>query len=171
MKTGNTKKPLLNSTFTAILWKNGIQKYSVTIILGNFLFNRITIFLPITMKTNNPLIEWQDVEETSCLKFTFQGELDDASSGYAIEQWQKEFDKKPDEKICLIWDCQQMTGYDPGARHKWQTALRRMKGQIKNIWLISNSNIIRMGAMLMNTFTHLDIHIVRTEEELAAKIG
>lgn len=120
------------------------------------------------MEEDNPIIEWQELNHENCLKFTFQGELNTEHSKSAIKKWQDEFDAKPGQQICLIWDCQDMTGYDPGARRRWQQALDKMKSQIKNIWLISNSNIIKMGAMLMNTFTHLDIKIVKSEEEVMA---
>jgi len=118
------------------------------------------------MDTENPRIEWQTKSGKSCLKFTFQDKLTEDMAGAAIKKWQEAFQSKPGEKFILVWDCLKMAGYDNGSRTQWQIALKEMKDQIDTVWLITKSNVIRMGASVMSLFSSLEIKTVTSESEI-----
>lgn len=114
----------------------------------------------------NPKIEYCDINDNNCLKFSFKGTLVEEDAKNAIEVWKNFFKEREGEMITLIWDCKEMSGYDPGARIAWQNALKELKNQIANIWLISKSNLIRSGAMIVSMFTKLNIKVVQSESEI-----
>src|SRR4030042_4176091 len=109
------------------------------------------------METKNPQIEWQQIQNKNCLRFTFIGDLNEKKAIDAIRIWKEEFTAKAGEKIILIWDCKEMTGYEPKARIHWQAALKELKNRIESIWLIKNSRIVKFGAMIMSALTPYEI--------------
>lgn len=101
------------------------------------------------------------------LTFTFPAFLDKKSAEKAIDIWDKEFALQP-RGTDLIWDCTEMTDYDPMARMLWQKALTNHKNQINTIWLISESAIIRAGAKLFSLFVGVTIKPVKSHAEITA---
>jgi hypothetical protein len=118
------------------------------------------------MKNQNPRIEWSQISGKECLRFIFGERLTVNEAEVAIEEWRKAFQSKIDKAIILIWDCNKMRGYDSDARVKWTVALKEMKSQIDSIWLISDSQVIRIGASVMGFFSNLDIKPISAESEI-----
>ena len=114
------------------------------------------------MNTINPIIEWRRIQGADCLYFTFCDEFKDDQAGPAVEVWRRALDASSAEKTNIVWNCLGMTGYEPGARSKWQKALNAMKERTGDIWVITDSKVIGMGAMLINTSTHLEIRVVKS---------
>ena len=85
---------------------------------------------------------------------------------YLFKKWKEAFQSRPDDKITIVWECLNMTGYETQARIQWQETLKELQPQIKDIWLISDSNLIKTGARVMSVFTSLNIHIVDSEEDI-----
>jgi len=101
-----------------------------------------------------------------CLKFTFIGQftLDDAEFG--VSEWKDIFASAGDEKVIVIWDSKQMTGFENKARVIWQKAIKELKKQIDCVWLISDSKIIRAGAKVMSAFTSFSLKVVNDESKI-----
>jgi len=118
------------------------------------------------MDIENPKIEFCSKHNKTCLKFTFHGKLLVEDSRKAVDIWKKAFESKANEKIILIWDCLKMSGYDPGSRNEWQNAIKVMKNQIDSIWLITNSNLIKVGATVIGIVTSLKINVVNSEDKI-----
>ena len=118
------------------------------------------------MKTINPTISECIKSGKPCLKFLFKGLLQEKDALLAIEEWKAYFQSKPMEKIVLIWECQEMKGYDTASRTAWQNTLNELKPQIENIWLITTSKLIKLGAQIMSVFTSLNIKVVESEEQI-----
>ena len=118
------------------------------------------------MPKENPGLEWVQKSGRNCLKFTFEGTLTEEEAVQAIEKWREAFRSKPKEKIILIWECRRMAGYDTGSRVNWQEALKEMNNQIADIWLVTSSNFVKIGARVMSVFTSLNIHIVDSESDI-----
>jgi len=118
------------------------------------------------MKCGNLNIDWIEKSGKPCLKFTFGQNLTEKDAGEAIVEWRKAFQSKMGQAIVLIWDCREMKGYESAARVNWQSALKEMKSQIDTIWLITESNFIKMGASVMSMFSSLEIKVVSSEDEI-----
>ncbi|MHB8791001.1 MAG: hypothetical protein ACYDBT_14115 [Desulfobulbaceae bacterium] len=115
---------------------------------------------------DNPNIEWINKSGKECLKFTFSGKFRDTDAVIATKKWREIFATRKQDKITLIWDCQNMHDYDQQARTLWQNACKEMKDQISIIWVITNSILIRMGASVISVFTSLKIKVVASEQEI-----
>jgi len=118
------------------------------------------------MENENPDIFWFEKSGKQCLRFDFGEQLTESEAGAAIIKWREAFESKKGQKIVLIWNCTGMRGYETGARTLWTSALKEMKSQIAQIWLISDSTFIRMGASVMGVFSSLDINSVGIEDEI-----
>ncbi len=118
------------------------------------------------MKSINPSIEWFQKSGKQCLKFTFKEKLTAKEAEIAIKEWREAFQSKIDKSIILIWDCIKMKEYESDARVKWTAAIKEMKSQIDIIWLVTDSNIVKMGATLMGVATSLTIKAIRSENEI-----
>lgn len=115
---------------------------------------------------DNPNIEWIKKSGKECLKFTFSGKFRETDAVIATKKWREIFATRKQDKITLIWDCQNMNDYDQQARTLWQNACKEMKDQITIIWVITNSILIRMGASVISVFTSLKIKVVGSEQEI-----
>lgn len=111
-------------------------------------------------------IKWVTLNSKKYLKFSFDENLSEPDAVKAIEQWKKEFSKNQNSKVSLIWDCIKMKGYDSNARVHWQNALKELKSDIENIWLVSNSQLIRVGANVISVFAGLRINAVDSEDKI-----
>ncbi len=118
----------------------------------------------------NPEIELVNFKGEDCLKFTFNGHLSTEDAEYAVTEWKEYFETTGNEKVVVIWDSINMTGFDLKAQKIWQKELKELKGQIKCVWLITNSKIIRAGARLMSAFTSYCLKVVDTSEKIVFSI-
>lgn len=114
----------------------------------------------------NPIIEWSSVSNQPCLKFTFRGMFSNEHAEEAVQEWKQMIESNSDNKIVLVWDCLEMSGYDTEARNLWQETLKELKHRIHTIWLITNSKLIKMGAMVVSVFTSFEIKTVSSEAEI-----
>ena len=116
--------------------------------------------------TINPQIELCIEDKSSCLRFSFNGSLVEEEAKNAVDEWRRIFKSKRNQKLDLVWDCNKMTGYDPGARLVWQNALQELKDQISSIWVVSKSSMVRSGAMIISMMTKHNIKVVQDESEI-----
>jgi hypothetical protein len=114
----------------------------------------------------NPVIEKREVQGTTVLYFTFKGKLTENDAKTGIHHWGL-FLKPGSEPYHHIWNCIEMTGYEPMARVHWQNGLKEFKEKINRIWLISDKPVIIAGAKILSLFTSLDIKAVKSEELLS----
>lgn len=114
----------------------------------------------------NPRMELQKVENINCLRFTFRGSLVEKDAKLAIDEWKRVFESKDGEKFALIWECNKMTAYDPGAMKAWQRAMKDLRDQTSCIWVISKSSMIRNAVRMISMITNFSINVVRSEIEV-----
>lgn len=121
-----------------------------------------------TSEITNPQIKLCSVgNNNNCLRFSFKGSLVEGEAKKAVVEWKQAFKTNEGKKLNLVWDCNKMTGYDPGARLVWQQAMEELKDQISSIWLVSKSSMIRSGAMIISMITKHDIKVVKYESEIS----
>ncbi len=118
----------------------------------------------------NPVTELVNFNGEDCLKFTFVGHLTAEDATYGVEQWREFFESARDQKVIIIWDSTQMTGFDFKAQVIWQHAIKEMKNQIACVWLVSNSKIIRTGAKLMSAFTSFCLKVVDNSKQISFSV-
>ena len=111
-------------------------------------------------------IEWVKIQNRVCLRFRFVDHLYASEAHRAIEEWKRMYARKPDQQIVLVWDCLDMTNYDSEARKLWAKALQEMKHQTSEIWVISNSSLVKMGAGIMAMTSQIKTKVVNSEELL-----
>lgn len=113
----------------------------------------------------NPAIEIKEFNGVDCIYFTFNGKLSENDATGAISRW-KDYFVKSNTVYTHVWNCVNMTGYEPMARISWQKAIKELKNNIGKIWLISDSSIIIAGAKILSLFTKMDINAVKSESDI-----
>ncbi len=122
-----------------------------------------------TTENENPRVQLVEIKGNECVKFTFKGHFTEEDAKYGVGEWNDFFKSAGTEKVTVIWDAVQMTGFDNNARVVWQKAIKEFKKQIDCIWLIADSKIIRAGAKAMSLFTSFCLKAVKTEDEIKFK--
>jgi hypothetical protein len=118
-----------------------------------------------SVETHNALsIEWVIIKGIRCLKFTFSGLLSCQTATRKVEEWRRVFDAEAGTKVTLVFDCKEMTDYEPFARIVFQKAIAELKPQINGIWVISTSKVIIAGAAIMGLFASFPIKTVASTE-------
>lgn len=117
----------------------------------------------------NTELVWIEKNNKPFLKFIFQGHFSEDEAKPALQSWKKEFalKLKPAEKTNIIWDCINMTGFDPKVKSSWQQTLKELSPQIDGIWVISSSSIIRLAATTMGMLSQYSIKAVNNESEIS----
>ena len=114
-------------------------------------------------------VVWTNRAGKRFLKFVFNGHFSEEQAIPAIASWKKEFSQNmsPGQKTNIIWDCLNMTGFDPKVKSKWQEVLKEQSGYIDDIWIISKNPIIRLAATTMGMLTKYRIKAVNSESDIS----
>lgn len=118
------------------------------------------------MENKSVNLELCILNSVECLKFNFNGHLKTSDAMEGIEEWRKLFKTANGDKITIIWDCINMTGFDNKARVQWQQAIKDLKAKFECVWLVTDNKIIKAGAKLMNTFTSFKLKVVKTIDNI-----
>ena len=123
------------------------------------------------MKTTNqnPIIEVKKINGSEFIYFTFKGKLLEKDAAKAIVLWKNHLEKS-NISPPHVWNCMEMTGYEPMARILWQNAMKELKSKIGKIWFISDSTIILAGAKILSMFTSFEIQTVKSEKEITNRL-
>lgn len=121
--------------------------------------------------SNSVSLEWKNINEVEVLFFRFNGKLTKDNAIVAIAEWEKIFDLLPNQKIILAWDCLNLQDYDPMARVLWQNAIKKMRNQVKLVYLITESRIISLGGKMMNLITPFSMIVIKSEEEIYLQLA
>ncbi|MFC2137143.1 hypothetical protein ACFLTE_03105 [Bacteroidota bacterium] len=116
--------------------------------------------------TKNPLIEWCSINNKNCLKFTFNGILKKEDAVEATKEWKDLFSAANITDVNIVWHCIEMKGYEPMARSVWQNTLKELKSKIACIWLITESKVVKTGALIMSVFTSYELKVVSSEDKI-----
>lgn len=116
----------------------------------------------------NTQLVWKTIGEKRFLKFIFNGYLSLEEATPAIAEWRKQFSAEVPEgdKVNIIWDCLEMSGFDPKVKNEWQITLKELSTKIQDIWIISVSPAIRIAALTMGLFSRYKIKTVIKESDI-----
>jgi hypothetical protein len=106
------------------------------------------------------------ISERDCVKIHFHGKFTKDEAVKASMQWKNFMKQINGDKKPVIFDCKQMTDYDPLARIVWQNTISELKSQIDSIWVVTDSKLIAAGASLLGLFSSLKIHTVNLESNI-----
>jgi hypothetical protein len=102
-------------------------------------------------------VYWADVDGQQCLAIRFVGSLSVDAARWALDEVRAAL-RDRDDKVTMIWDAAEMTGYETEARTLWQEGMAEVKPRIDAIHLVAESAIIRMGAAVVGMFIGYKIH-------------
>ncbi|MBS1559144.1 MAG: hypothetical protein JST69_10505 [Bacteroidetes bacterium] len=102
------------------------------------------------------------------LQFDFEGDLKDPIALDCIKQWKDEMRKlSPGQKINLIFNCCKMSGFETEARKHWQETMKLFKGQINDVWIVSENIFIRTAAKTMGLLTGFNMKTCNSVSEVS----
>ncbi|UXX79017.1 hypothetical protein N7E81_16810 [Reichenbachiella carrageenanivorans] len=102
----------------------------------------------------------------NCIYFSFKDKFTLDASENATRYWSGLFDANVDVAYRFVWDCSQMTGFEPSARKEWYTAMKKHKNRISHITIISPSLLIRGAARVMMEAFGIKSKMLKTKEGL-----
>lgn len=107
-------------------------------------------------------------EGKNCLYFEFKGVLDDKLADKILSQAEKilQNELKNDDALCIVCFCQEMQDYEPMARVKFQKFLKTHEKNIKTMWVITSSKIIKYGGFLMGMLLPFSVKVVESEDQI-----
>ncbi len=108
------------------------------------------------------------IQQKEFIKFTFNGILTHKAAKEAALVWREMFKQMGGQKANLVFDCLQMSNYEPMARSQWQALIVEHKSQINEIWVLTDSKLIKAGAAIMGVFTSFPIKTASSEGMLLA---
>jgi oligoendopeptidase F len=103
---------------------------------------------------------------SACLKFTFKDKLSEEDAKHAVNEWKDLLASSKEDKVNMVWDCLHMDNYENKALSIWQQALKESKERINKIWLVTDSKMLKAGAMLISAFTNLKIKVVKSHDKI-----
>jgi hypothetical protein len=116
-------------------------------------------------------IEYKNISGKECLFFKFGEHLTENSAKAAVARWKSEFNKYPEKKIVLVWECLEMKGYDKEARTIWQDTMSEYKKRIECIYIITRSSLISAGAHFMGIFVGIKMTGITSIADLERQLA
>ena len=104
----------------------------------------------------------------NCIYFSYKGKFTKDASEQATKYWSGLFESNQDTSYQFIWDCTQMSGFEPSARSIWYGAMKKHKSRINHVTIISPSILIRGAARVMMEVFGVKSRMLRSMDELKA---
>ncbi|MEO9964826.1 MAG: hypothetical protein ABJF11_03505 [Reichenbachiella sp.] len=100
------------------------------------------------------------------IEFVFKEHFTREASQKGAEIWKSIFDRNPTIQYILVWNCEAMSGFDPGARKEWYQCIKLYKNRIDLIHVVARHLIIRGAAKVMLEVFGIKSNMVRSYDEL-----
>ncbi|MFY0598803.1 MAG: hypothetical protein JXR03_03970 [Cyclobacteriaceae bacterium] len=102
----------------------------------------------------------------SYLSFIFKDKFTEEASASSTKAWKEIFNSRSGKSFTLIWDCLQMTGFEPSAKNKWMECMGGLRNQISSVIVISDNIVIRGASHLMLKFYGFEYRVFKSQEEV-----
>jgi hypothetical protein len=109
-------------------------------------------------------IERFTLNNKECLKLNLNGILNQKDAIQVCSEWKAISELDKTKKFVVILNAKNMVDYGPMTRNSFQNTMKELKSQIDQIWVVSNSNLIRSGAAIMGLLTSFTIKAVDSED-------
>jgi hypothetical protein len=119
----------------------------------------------------NTVIDFKSVEQMNlqnkeCIKLNFGSILNQKDAISVCNEWKDISQTDKTKKYVIIFNAKDMIDYEPMTRTSFQNTMKELKDQIDQVWVISESKLIRGGAAIMGMLTSLSIKAVNTEDQI-----
>jgi hypothetical protein len=119
----------------------------------------------------NTVIDFKSIEQISihdkeCIKLNFGSVLNQKDAIRVCNEWKAVSQVDKTKKYVIIFNAKDMIDYEPMTRTSFQNTMKELKDQIDQIWVISESKLIRGGAAIMGMLTSFSIKAVNSEEQI-----
>jgi hypothetical protein len=111
-------------------------------------------------------VEQISINKKECLKFNFGSILNQKDAVRVCNEWKAISQADKTKKYVIIFNAKDMVDYEPMTRTSFQNAMKELKNQIDQVWVISESKLIRGGAAIMGMLTSFPIKAVNTEDQI-----
>lgn len=98
--------------------------------------------------------------------FDFKDKFTLDASVRATQYWSSLFENEPHTSYNFIWECTEMSGFEPSARKEWYRAMQLYKDRIAHITIISPHFLIRGAAKVMMEVFGIKSTMLKTKNEL-----
>ncbi|MEP2026990.1 MAG: hypothetical protein ABJH98_07005 [Reichenbachiella sp.] len=102
----------------------------------------------------------------NCIYFVFKDKFTLDASINSTKYWTNLFESNAETSFQFIWDCTNMSGFEPSARKEWYGAMKKYKNRIDHITIVSPNILIRGAARVMMEVFGIKSKMVKTKEEL-----
>ena len=102
----------------------------------------------------------------NCIWFDFKDKFTLDASVRATQYWSGLFESNPEVSYDFIWECSEMSGFEPSARKEWYRAMQLYKSRISHITIISPHFLIRGAARVMMEVFGIKSRMLKSKEEL-----
>ncbi|MCS6823770.1 MAG: hypothetical protein NZ529_05700 [Cytophagaceae bacterium] len=116
-------------------------------------------------------IYMQNIYEHKCLRIVFKDHFTEPQAKEYIQTINNKIKEALPDKLCMIWDCSTMSGYDSAARVAWQQFMKENKEYLGDIWIISKNKILTTIAKAMALLTNYKLHTASDDADLMAKMA
>lgn len=99
------------------------------------------------------------------LFFKFKGKFTELASQTGARAWSEEMESS-NNNYTFIWDCTDMSGFEPSARSEWYKSIKLYKPRISHVTIIASNILIRGAARVMMELFGIPAKIVRHIEEV-----
>lgn len=122
----------------------------------------------LTMTFKHPKIDIRLAPEIgeNCIQFIFKNKFTLDASVNATKYWSMFFEDNSEANYSFIWDCTEMSGFEPSARKEWYGAMKKYKQRIRLITIISPNILIRGAARVMMEVFGIKSKMLKSKEEL-----
>jgi hypothetical protein len=111
-------------------------------------------------------IEQITINNKECLRINLKGIINQKSAMLTCSEWKAISDANKTKKYVIIFNAKDMTDYEPMTRTHFQNNMKELKNQIDQVWVISESTLIRSGAAIMGMLTSFPIRAVNLEDQI-----
>lgn len=117
--------------------------------------------------TENVHLHSATINNKHFLEFDFPPFLTKLMAEETIPLWKEMYKKiNAGEKADLIFNCEVMTGFETEARRLWQAALKELRPQTGEIWIVSDNLFILGAAKTMGLLSGFAIKVTRSMSEV-----
>lgn len=118
----------------------------------------------------NPDVVLEVINNKKCIIVTYEGCLNVEDAEKAVGRTIKLLDENAGEKLVLVWNCLEITDYEPNCRKILQKAATDYKDSLEVVYTIVTSPLIIAATEIISFFSPVKIKTVNSYNKLVESI-